>query len=52
MRFVPPKCPVLLALHKVIQSARRLSEAGQALLNAKHFKELLSVSPISDVCGM
>ena len=27
-----------------IQGARRLSEAGQALLNAKRFKELLSVS--------
>lgn len=35
-----------------IQSARRLSEAGQALLNAKHFKELLSVGFIRIVCGV
>lgn len=27
-----------------LQSARKLSEAGNSLLNAKHFKELLSVS--------
>ena len=26
-----------------MQSARKLSEAGKALLDAKHFKELLSV---------
>lgn len=26
------------------QSARKLSEAGKSLLDAKHFKELLSVS--------
>jgi len=49
MRFVPLKYPVLLALRQDIQSARRLSEAGQALLNAKHFKELLSVSPVWDI---
>jgi cytokinesis protein len=28
-----------------VQGAKKLSEAGQALLNAKFFKELLSVSP-------
>jgi cytokinesis protein len=27
-----------------IQGARKLSDAGQSLLQAKHFKELLSVS--------
>ena len=29
-----------------VQSARKLSEAGKSLLDARHFKELLSVSPI------
>lgn len=28
-----------------LQSARKLSEAGNSLLHAKHFKELLSVCP-------
>ena len=34
------------------QSARRLSEAGQALTNAKHFRELLSVSHVWEVREM
>ena len=34
-----------------VQSARKLSEAGKSLLDARHFKELLSVSPIFYVRG-
>lgn len=30
----------------LFQGARKLSEAGQSLLQAKHFKELLSVSDL------
>lgn len=51
MRFVSLKAFNSSTLTRNIQSARRLSEAGQALLNAKHFKELLSVSFMWIVCG-
>ena len=36
-----------LVTNKAIQSARKLSEAGNSLLHAKHFKELFSVSTLS-----
>jgi cytokinesis protein len=49
---VLPKEPNSLILTRNIQSARRLSEAGQALLNAKHFKELLSVSLTNCMWGV
>ena len=46
-----PENTGLSHLTRNIQSARRLSEAGEALLNAKHFKELLSVSFIRSRVG-
>lgn len=38
--------PIFLTL---LQGARKLSEAGQSLLQAKHFKELLSVCTLDHI---